>query len=214
MAAPLQKRTSATVAPCRDLPRPVATSLQSDIFSRKSALRIQIGDKQPISDSRATYNDSVWSITSERHIGDILRERNIEIIGADLATRHGFTQVPNFILTKEDISVGAKLAYAMLLKYAWSNDACFPGQVTLAKDMGAADRSVRTYLKELETAELLEIKQRGLGKTNLYRLHLTVKPKRATVADPDRQILPVWSGNGSPFLTGNIFRSLYRRIRI
>jgi hypothetical protein len=66
-----------------------------------------------------------------RRIGDILREkeRNIEIIGADLATRHGFTQVPNFILTNKDISVGAKLAYAMLLKYAWSNDACFPGQV-------------------------------------------------------------------------------------
>jgi DNA-binding transcriptional ArsR family regulator len=111
----------------------------------------------------------------ERHIGDILKERNIEIIGADPVTRHGFTQVPNFILTKQGISVGAKLAYAMLLKYAWDNDACFPGQVKLAEDMGATDRSVRTYLKELEAAELLEIKQRGLGKTNLYRLHLTVK---------------------------------------
>ena len=54
---------------------------------------------------------------SERHIGDILKERNIEIVGADLVTRHGFTQVPNFILTKGDISVGAKLAYAMMLKY-------------------------------------------------------------------------------------------------
>jgi hypothetical protein len=86
---------------------------------------------------------------SERHIGDILKEkeRNIEIIGADLATRHGFTQVPNFILTKKDISVGAKLAYAMLLKYAWGDDACFPGQAKLAEDMGAAERSVRTYLK-------------------------------------------------------------------
>src|ERR1700692_1472314 len=113
-----------------------------------------------------------------RHIGDILRERNIEIVGADLATRHGFTQVPNFILTNADISVGAKLAYAMLLKYAWGDDACFPGQIKLATDMGATDRSVRTYLKELESEELLEIKQRGLGKTNLYRLHLTVKPKK------------------------------------
>ena len=112
-----------------------------------------------------------------RQIGDILRDRNIEIVGADLATRHGFTQVPNFILTKKDISVGAKLAYAMLLKYAWDNDACFPGQLRLAEDMGAAERSVRTYLKELETAALLEIKQRGLGKTNLYRLHLTIKPR-------------------------------------
>src|SRR6266436_2232017 len=110
-----------------------------------------------------------------RHIGEILRERNIEIVGADLATRHGFTQVPNFILTKKGISVGAKLAYAMLLKYAWDNDACFPGQVKLAEDMGAGERSVRTYLKELEGAGLLEITQRGLGKTNLYRLFLTVK---------------------------------------
>jgi Helix-turn-helix domain len=115
-----------------------------------------------------------------RHIGDILKEkeRNIEIVGADLATRHGFTQVPNFILTNPVISVGAKLAYAMLLKYAWQDDACFPGQVKLAEDMGATDRSVRTYLKELEAAELLEIKQRGLGKTNLYRLHLTIKPRK------------------------------------
>lgn len=114
-----------------------------------------------------------------RHIGDVLKERNIEIIGADPVTRHGFTQVPNFILTKKEISVGAKLAYAMLLKYAWQDDACFPGQVKLADDMGATDRSVRTYLKELESAELLEITQRGLGKTNLYRLHLTVKSERA-----------------------------------
>ncbi|MGH7940246.1 MAG: helix-turn-helix domain-containing protein [Limisphaerales bacterium] len=116
---------------------------------------------------------------SPRPIGDILKakERNIEIVGADLATRHGFTQVPNFILTNSKISVGAKLAYAMLLKYAWDNDACFPGQVTLAQDMGAAERSVRTYLKELEKVELLEIKQRGLGKTNLYRLHLTIKSR-------------------------------------
>ena len=100
--------------------------------------------------------------SGERHIGDILKDRNIEIIGADLATRHGFTQVPNFILTKKDISVGAKLAYAMLLKYAWGDDACFPGQLKLADDMGAGERSVRTYLKELETANILEIKQRGL----------------------------------------------------
>jgi hypothetical protein len=110
------------------------------------------------------------------HIGQRLSQiaRNIEIVGADPVTRHGFTQVPNFILTKKDVSVGAKLAYAMLLKYAWDNDACFPGQVKLAEDMGAGERSVRTYLKELETAGLL-----GLGRTNLYRLHLTIK-KTAT----------------------------------
>lgn len=99
----------------------------------------------------------------------------IEIVGADNATRFGFTQVPNFILTNDKISVGGKLAYAMLLKYAWADNACFPGQSTLAKDMGVGERSVRTYLKELEQVGFLEVKQRGLGKTNLYRLHLTVK---------------------------------------
>ena len=100
--------------------------------------------------------------------------RNIEIVGADPVTLHGFTQVPNFILTKKELSVGAKLAYAMLLKYAWADDACFPGQVKLAEDMGAGERSIRTYLKELETGGLLQITQRGLGKTNVYRLFLTV----------------------------------------
>lgn len=110
------------------------------------------------------------------HLGSHLQsiQRNIEIVGADNATRFGFTQVPNFLLTNKDLSVGAKLAYAMLLKYAWDASACFPGQVKLAEDMGAGERSVRTYLKELEDVGFLEVQQRGLGKTNLYRLHLIV----------------------------------------
>jgi len=101
--------------------------------------------------------------------------RNIEIVGADPVTRGGFTQVPNCILTRPELSVGAKLTYAMLLKYAWYNDACFPGQLKLAEDMGSGERSVRRYLDELEAYGVLEIEQRGLGKTNYYRLHETVR---------------------------------------
>ncbi len=114
------------------------------------------------------------------HIGGRIAEiaRNIEIIGADPVTRHGFTQVPNFILTNKNLSIGAKLAYAMLLKYAWQDDYCFPGQAKLAEDIGAGERSVRTYLNELEAAGFLEVRQQGLGRTNLYRLHLTVKPRK------------------------------------
>ncbi len=54
------------------------------------------------------------------HIGAQLdnTKRNIEIVGADLVSLHGFTQVPNFILTNKELSVGAKLYYAMLLKSA------------------------------------------------------------------------------------------------
>ncbi len=114
------------------------------------------------------------------HIGGNLAniQRNIEIVGADNATRLGFTQVPNFILVSKDLSVGAKLVYAMLLKYAWQDDYCFPGQQKLAADMGVTDRSTRTYIKELETAGFLEVEQRGLGKTNLYRLFIKTKHDR------------------------------------
>lgn len=111
--------------------------------------------------------------------GNLARtKRNIEIVGADPVTREGFTQVPNFMLTNKSLTVGAKLAYAMLLKYAWQDDYCFPGQQKLADDMGAGERSVRTYLKELEEAGFLEVKQQGLGRTNIYRLHLTVTGAR------------------------------------
>ena len=117
-----------------------------------------------------------------QHIAGHLQniERNIEIVGADLVTLHGFTQVPNFILTNKDLTVGARLYYAMLLKYAHENNYCFPGQQRLAEDMGSAEHSVRTYQKELEDAGFLEVTQRGLGKTNIYKLDLTVQRKAKT----------------------------------
>jgi hypothetical protein len=117
------------------------------------------------------------------HIGGHLEntKRNIELIGADPVTRHGFTQVPNVILTNKELSVGAKLAYAMLLKYYWSNNEVFPGQQKLGEEMGSGERSVRTYLKESEDAKQLDVKQRGLGMINLCRLHVSVQKKGQVV---------------------------------
>ena len=113
-------------------------------------------------------------------IADRVRQtaRNIEIVGADPVTLHGFTQVPNVILTNKDLSVGAKLAYAMLLHYAWQNNFCFPGQERLATDIGAGKRSVIRFMAELERSGFVAVKRRGLGQTNLYQLFLRVqKPK-------------------------------------
>ena len=109
--------------------------------------------------------------------------RNIEIVGADPVTRHGFTQVPNFVLKSEAISPGAKLAYAMLLHYAWQNDFCFPGQECLANDMGMGKRSVIRFMAELAKAGFIAVTRRGLGQTNLYHLFLhpaKTKPKTRT----------------------------------
>lgn len=108
-------------------------------------------------------------------IKQLINERNIVIKGADALTVSGFTQVPNAILKSKKISPAAKLTYAMLLSYAWQNDYCFPGQTRLADDIGVTDRSVRTYLKELEEKGLLKIKQQGQGRPNMYHLDLTAK---------------------------------------
>ena len=114
------------------------------------------------------------------HIGAALENtrRNIELVGADPVTRHGFTQVPNFILKSEALSPGAKLAYTMLLHYAWQNDYCFPGQERLAKDMGAGKRSVIRFMAELERAGFIAVQRRGLGQTNLYQLFLHVQKSK------------------------------------
>jgi hypothetical protein len=100
------------------------------------------------------------------------RDRNLRLNGADIATQRGWTGVPNFILESKHISVGAKLTYAMLLKYAREEDECFPGQERLAKDMGCGLRSVTRYIAELEEVELITIKRRGQGRPNLYTIHL------------------------------------------
>jgi biotin operon repressor len=100
------------------------------------------------------------------------KDRNLRLQGADLATQRGWTGVPNFILESTEISVGAKLTYAMLLKYARELDQCFPGQDRLAKDMGNGKRTVVRYIAELEKVGLLTIKRRGQGRPNLYTVHI------------------------------------------
>lgn len=112
-------------------------------------------------------------------IGELLKEKNIILKGADVLSAHGFTQVPNHVLKSDKLSPGAKLAYAMLLSYAWQNDYCFPGQERLAKDIGVTDRSVRTYLQELEKKTFLKIKRQGLGKPNVYELDVTKHASKA-----------------------------------
>src|ERR1700675_3083479 len=112
-------------------------------------------------------------------IGELITEKNIILRGADALSERGFTMVPNHVLDNPIISVGAKLTYAMLLKYAWQNNYCFPGQERLAKDMGGGVRSVVRYIQELEGAGFVKVIRKGLGKPNMYELNLRVQKKRA-----------------------------------
>ena len=109
-----------------------------------------------------------------QRLGEIkaFKDRNLHLRGADIATQRGWTGVPNFILESKEISIGAKLTYAMLLKYARELDNCFPGQDRLAKDMGNGMRSVVRYIAELEEVGLVTVQRRGQGRPNLYTIHL------------------------------------------
>ncbi len=82
------------------------------------------GDKSEEKKRRESTLSNLKGFTPQT--GDQQKEHNFEIVGADLATHYGFTQVPSFILTNKDISVDARLAGAILPKYASDNGACFP----------------------------------------------------------------------------------------
>jgi biotin operon repressor len=120
-------------------------------------------------------------------IGAYIKERNIELDTKDPVARGGFTQVPNFILKDPNLSLGAKVTYAMFLSYAWHNESCFPGQDKLAGDMGMSRTRVAEFIGQLKRAGLISIKRRGLGKTNIYTIHFRAqKPQPPKFGSPRR----------------------------
>ena len=109
-----------------------------------------------------------------KSIGELVHERNIELDTADPVVQGGFTQVPNFILRDSNLSIGAKVTYAMFLSYAWNNDRVYPGQDRMAEDMGMSVSRVNDFIKALKVAGFIEITRRGQGKTNLYKVKFRV----------------------------------------
>src|SRR6266542_3706586 len=114
-------------------------------------------------------------------VGELLEKyQNILLKGFDPVSAGGFTQIPN-ILLKSPLTSNAKVVYAQLLSYAWTNDRCYPGQVRMAEDVGISQSTINRALKELEDAGWLSIEKRGQGKTNIYTLTYVVN--RARIVD-------------------------------
>src|ERR1700690_2967996 len=96
--------------------------------------------------------------------------RTVVLQDDSLRSLQGFTQVPNVVLKHSAISFGAKVAYGVLLSYAWSDDFCFPAQDRLAKDLNCSVRQVQPLLNELKDQSFITWKQQGLNKPNIYYL--------------------------------------------
>lgn len=101
--------------------------------------------------------------------------------------------LPNWLLCRTEIGLGAKVTYARLAQYAGENGVAFPKLETLAAELGSSVRQVQRYIAELEEAELVEVQQPGLGQPNRYSFlrHAWMSasvsiPDRTDLATPDR----------------------------
>ena len=112
------------------------------------------------------------------NISRFQERQNIVLAGFDPVSAGGFTQIPNCIINNQELSLGAKVVYAKLLSYAWHNQMVYPGQETMANELGAGRRSIVRFVAELERVGYLEVERRGQGLTNRYILRHTVKPKK------------------------------------
>ena len=110
------------------------------------------------------------------NIAAVLKQRYDQIVFESEMLKAGFAAFPYVVLTDVRLSPGARVAYGILLKYGWQEGACFPGQKTLARDIGVKERQVRNYLTELVDNQYVRIRHQGLGKPNVYHI-LDVKTK-------------------------------------
>lgn len=82
--------------------------------------------------------------------------------------------IPEWLLGRTEISAGAKIVYALLLRHRCEPDypryeiASGIKENSIAKEIGASERSVRNWIKELEGAKLLYVQVLGWGRPNLY----------------------------------------------
>ena len=81
-----------------------------------------------------------------------------------------FTQVPNTILFRHDLSAGAKLVWMVLKAHKWNEQSPFPSQERVGAGLGVTRQSVSIYIKELKTKGLIRVRRQGSRRTAEYDL--------------------------------------------
>jgi hypothetical protein len=121
--------------------------------------------------SRSNVNDTLLIpnnkyTTGVAGVNDTSRKNTL--IHEDPNLRHGFTQVPNIILTDNRLTHIDCRLYCLLLKYAWQDGQCFPGQERLSQDLNCKPITIKRSIKHLEWLKFIRIKRLGQGKSNIY----------------------------------------------
>ena len=103
---------------------------------------------------------------------DLMKARTVRFKKAGTVLSGGFIQLPRVVTRAgKRISPMAKITFATLLDYAWQDGFCYPAQERLARDIGTNEKSVRKYLSELQTLEIIEVKKPGRGLHNIYYIN-------------------------------------------
>lgn len=84
-----------------------------------------------------------------------------------------FSKMYQWLEMEPNLSLGAKMVYARLAWYSSNKTGAGwiaqPKQTTLAAALAIPERTCRDYIKELVNFGLLEVKRRGLGRSDHYR---------------------------------------------
>jgi hypothetical protein len=117
-------------------------------------------------------------------------EKTVVLQDEGLQKLKGFIQIPRLILLHKNISYGAKVAYGVLLGYAWQDDFCFPAQGALADDLGCSVRQAQRLLDELKKENLITCKRIGLNRPNIYYI-LPLSPQNNHINQANNKLRPL-----------------------
>ena len=99
---------------------------------------------------------------------DEKKQKTVVLQDEGLRKLKGFVQIPKLVLLYKNLSYGAKVAYGILLGYAWQDEFCFPAQKAIAEDLGCSIRQAQRFLDELKQEKLITWTQRGMNQPNIY----------------------------------------------
>jgi len=101
-----------------------------------------------------------------------------------------FSPVPNWLMSRPEVSFGAKCLYGRLRQYSGKNGLICPKLETLSYEMGTSERNITRLLNELRKHCLIRSIRRGLGQSNLYELltHIWMYQRGEPVPEPEKSI--------------------------